>query len=549
MGSKVAPSHDLLERTRWYIKLRWYILAGITLPTLLSLYIGHRRTSVQIAGAIITIGLFLVNGIFFGLSHLKRGRTYFRVLELAMLAFDSVFISFFVFLRGGIESRVVILYSIPIIMSALFFGRAGVYTTAICSAVLYDFVIAGNYFKWFHNHNMVTNEGSQGGYVLYTIVFFTLILLAIAVLTDFLTRLLIQKEREATDTSMALRRAQAIAKLGSWEWDIKTNTIAISDELFKMVKRYTRNITDFHGLMRFIHPEDQAWVKEIMAKAVKDGKPYSYDNRILLPDKTVRVMHVEGKPLLNKKGKVVKVYGTAQDITDDRSLEIAKGDFVALASHQLRTPASGVRMLLAMLRDGYVGTLTPEQLQAVEEAFVANEHLLRISDDLLNVAKLESGRLTLNKQQIELCRWLKTVAAPHKLLAKERGQRLRIEIPKGTVFMHGDADRLAMVIDNVLSNARKYTPVRGQIGIRLQPGRSVHKIIVTDNGNGMNKAELSKLFSKFTRIDNPGSRGVEGTGLGLYLAKSIVDLHGGRIQVRSKPDQGSTFTITLPVAH
>ena len=205
-------------------------------------------------------------------------------------------------------------------------------------------------------------------------------------------------------------------------------------------------------------------------------------------------------------------------------------------------------MLLAMLRDGYAGTLRPEQLRAVEEAYAANERLLHIADDLLNVAKLESGRMVLNKQQIELCSWLKSVTNPHKLLAREQRQKLRLEMPKGAIYMTGDAERLAMVLDNLLSNACKYTPPRGTISVTLQAGKRMHKVIVSDSGSGMTRMEIARLFGKFTRLDNSASKGAEGTGLGLYLAKSIVDLHQGSIRVVSKPGVGSTFTISLPVA-
>jgi signal transduction histidine kinase len=103
-----------------------------------------------------------------------------------------------------------------------------------------------------------------------------------------------------------------------------------------------------------------------------------------------------------------------------------------------------------------------------------------------------------------------------------------------------------MVLDNLLGNARKYTPRGGHISVSLEPGKLTHRIMVADTGSGMTKQELSKLFGKFTRLDNQASRGVEGTGLGLYMAKSIIDLHKGSIKVTSKPGVGTIFTICLP---
>lgn len=549
MGSKAAPNPELVARTRWYIRLRWYLIAGITLPTLSSLYIGRGMKSDQTAGLIFTVVLFAVNGIFYGLVRLKRGHDYHRLLAMSLLAFDVLLISALIFARGGVESRALLFYTVPILMSALFFGRAGVYTTGAGAAVVYDLVILGNYFGWFHSGDVATHEGTDAGYVLYSFVFYNAGVIMVAVLTDLLTRTLIQKEREATTAAAALRRAQEIAKIGSWEWDMETDRYKFSDEAYKALGGvYASETATSKDLVRNIHPDDRERVSEIMAKARQTGKPFSFEHRLLLPDKTVRVVRTEGEPMKNKRGRVVGIFGTTQDITAERALDEAKGDFVALASHQLRTPASGVRMLLGMLRENYAGELTPEQKRIADDAYAANEQLLHISEDLLTVAKLEAGRLKLNKQQIELCRWLKDIVRQQKLLAREQRQRMLLDVPKGKVFLYGDASRLAKVLDNLLSNARKYTPARGRILVSLQPGRNKHKIIISDTGNGMTKTELSKLFGKFTRIDNPASKGIEGTGLGLYMAKSIVDLHGGSIRVRSKPEQGSTFTITLPVA-
>jgi signal transduction histidine kinase len=371
-------------------------------------------------------------------------------------------------------------------------------------------------------------------------------LLTVGVATDFLTRLLILKEKEATSAVEALKRAQTIAHLGSWEWDVSTDTVTWSEELYRLFGVTKRQPLVLENFLGYIHPDDRHRVAGIIAHALKTHRPFSFEHRIVWPNKTIHVVHGEGKVITDRRGRVAQMYGTSQDITAERALEVAKGDFVALASHQLRTPASGVRMLLAMLRDGYTDTLTPSQLQMVEEAYAANERLLRISDDLLNVAKLEAGRLVLNKQRMELQHWLRTVIAPQKLLAKQNRQRLRLEVPKGVWYVQGDQDRLAMVLDNLLSNARKYTPARGLIRVALVPSARSYKLVVADTGNGLTRPEIANLFGKFTRLDNQASRGAEGTGLGLYLAKSIIDLHQGTIKVSSKPGLGSTFTITLP---
>lgn len=542
------PANELYLRTRWYIWLRWFIVAAIVVPSLASLYIGSGVANERRSSLILAAILIGASFIFYALSRRSRGRTYDRAVAMSLLAFDVLFISYFIYDKGGIESRSELLYALPILIASALFGRLGVYLTAAGSALAFDFVILANFAGLIHSPDAVTNEAANGSYAFNTVIFFTAALMLVAVLTDFLTRLLIRKEHEASQAAAALRRAQAIAKLGSWEWDIGTNAVTWSDELYDIFGVPKGGSATYESFLSHIHPEDREWTAAAITRSLKTHKPFRFENRIVRPDKELRIMHAEGKVVTDKQGRAVQLYGTAQDITAERALEVAKGDFVSLASHQLRTPASGVRMLLAMLRDGYAGTLSPEQLRTVEEAYEANERLLRIADDLLNVAKVESGRLVLNKQRIELCLWLKNVVTPQKLLALERRQKMRLEVPKGTAYLSGDPERLAMVLDNLLSNARKYTPPRGHIRVALQAGKRVHKITVSDTGSGMTRAEVARLFGKFTRLDNPASKGSEGTGLGLYLAKSVVDLHKGTIKVRSKPGSGSTFVITLPVS-
>lgn len=547
MGQTRLSTPELIVRTRWYINLRWFVLLAITLPGLVSIYIGSGADGEFKSDALLACIALAVNLIFYVLTRLKRGGLYYRVLAAGILAFDILLISFFIFSKGGIESRSPVLYALPIMISGALFGRRPVYATALVSAFMYDALVTADYFNIIHSIGGLTDMRGNLPYVINSTVFFTAILIIIGFLTDFTTRLLVSQERQASASAAALKRAQTIAKVGSWEWDLDTNNFIWSDELQRIfgLSRHASNLT-YDDYLKLIHPADRQRVAATIRRAVKLRHAFSFDHRVVRSHGQELTIHSEGQVVTDEHGRVLQLFGTARDITAERSLEEAKGDFVALASHQLRTPASGVRMLLALLRDGYMGRLKPEQQASVEQAFEANQRLLKIADDLLNVAKLESGRLKLTARQLELGDWLKTLLVNQKLLARERRQKLQLMVPKKSVYVQADPDRLAMVLDNLLGNARKYTPRGGRIHVSLEAGKLAHRIVVADNGNGMTKQELSKLFGKFTRLDNQASRGVEGTGLGLYMAKSIIDLHKGSIKVSSRPGVGTTFTIYLP---
>lgn len=228
------------------------------------------------------------------------------------------------------------------------------------------------------------------------------------------------------------------------------------------------------------------------------------------------------------------------------ALEKTKDEFVALASHQLRTPATAVKGNVGMLLEGYCGDLTLEQQSVLRDAYESNERQLAVIEDMLNVSRIEAGRMVLFKSATDLAAMVRSVAAEQKAMVDSRGQELVVEAPPGPVVLAVDPQRFRMVVENLLSNASKYTPSSGRIEIRLEQLAVETRISVLDTGVGIPEASQYRLFHKFSRIDNPLSILAGGNGLGLYLANEIVELHGGTISVQSALGAGSTFTVVLP---
>ena len=546
----LTAQSDLVVKTRWYIRFRWYLLLAVSVPGILSLYIGEGWTA-QVQRDVL-LGILAVgsNGIFYVLGNLKKSDNYYRALAISLLVFDTLLITYLIYTKGGIESRSPILYCIPILMSAAMFGRReAAYFTAFGSLIAYNGLIIADYLNIVHSLGGLTNLHSDFPYVVNTVIFFSSIIIIIGFLADYITNLLITKERQALLSAEALRHAQSIAKLGSWEWDVVRDKITWSDELYKLF-----NIDKDIGPLSYqeyadkIFPDDRRPFEDTIKLALKTNRPFSFDHRITRMDGKMQIIHGEGQVITDRHGKPVKMYGTARDVTSVRALETAKGDFVSLASHQLRTPATGVKILLSLLTEGYAGNLTANQKDILHQAYEANERQLKIANDLLNVARLEAGRLKLRKKTIDLGEWMEVSLAEHQSAIKEHSQKLTINLPEKPIKVAADPGRLYMVIDNLVSNASKYTPSGGTITVSLTATKSRACIAVKDSGIGIPENEMPKLFQKFVRIDNSLSSEAEGSGLGLYLVKNIVDLHKGDIKVTSKPSRGTTFKILLPLA-
>jgi two-component system phosphate regulon sensor histidine kinase PhoR len=234
-----------------------------------------------------------------------------------------------------------------------------------------------------------------------------------------------------------------------------------------------------------------------------------------------------------------------RDTTKERELDVAKDEFVSLASHQLRTPATAVKSILSMMASGDFGELTDAQQRYIEKAMLANDRQLGVIDMLLDVALVDAGRMELDLEYIDLAALLREAISDHVDATSSRHQTIELRVPDQCRLLV-DVPKMRMVIDNLVSNASKYSGSGTSIGVELAFDKNIATLSISDSGVGIREADQDRLFSKFTRLDNELSATVGGTGLGLFLVKHIVELHRGTISVKSTEGVGSTFSVSLP---
>jgi signal transduction histidine kinase len=237
-------------------------------------------------------------------------------------------------------------------------------------------------------------------------------------------------------------------------------------------------------------------------------------------------------------------------LTNERAdllaLNDSKDEFISLASHQLRTPATGVKQYIGMLMEGFAGTVTPKQRDMLERAFESNERQLQIISDLLNIARIDSGKVVLEKSRTNLNALLNDVVHEQSSKFRSRGQSIQFKSPPKPTYAQVDYKRLRMVFENLLDNASKYSPPNTIISLQIKEVFWGIQISVKDQGVGIARKDIAKLFQKFSRIKNPLSQQVGGSGLGLYWVKRVIDLHRGSVEVSSRLNKGTTFVVSLP---
>lgn len=228
-----------------------------------------------------------------------------------------------------------------------------------------------------------------------------------------------------------------------------------------------------------------------------------------------------------------------------KELNTSKDEFIALASHQLRTPATGVKQYLGMILEGYVGDVPQAQEEFLRQAYASNERQLSTINDLLQIAQINAGKIILNMQECDVVPIVMAVADEQRSNLKRRRQTLTFSMPS-TAVVWADPLRMRMVLDNLVDNASKYSHEHTEITVAVRILQNAVQVSVADQGVGIDESDFAKLFQKFSRIDNPLSLVVGGNGLGLYMVKKLVDAHGGEVDVSSTIGVGTTFALTLP---
>lgn len=250
--------------------------------------------------------------------------------------------------------------------------------------------------------------------------------------------------------------------------------------------------------------------------------------------------------VLNKK--IVGAVEVFRDITKEKGIDKAKTEFVSLASHQLRTPLSTVNWYSEMLLTGDVGAISSEQKIYLEEIYKGNQRMVDLVNTLLDVSRIELGTFDGESKPTNIVALVESVLDEQKLQIDEKKLKLKCVIADHIPLIQVDPKLIRMVIQNLLSNSVKYTPERGKVSILLALDDKKNIVIkISDTGYGIPNGQQDKIFTKLFRADNVVGKDTEGTGLGLYIAKSIVDQAGGSLWFESEENKGTTFNLLLPI--
>jgi PAS domain S-box-containing protein len=370
--------------------------------------------------------------------------------------------------------------------------------------------------------------------------------------TDITERKLAQDALQQRE--LELREAQRVGGLGSWLWDAASDHTEASPELLRIFGLEPGTPFPSFADQCGTHYPREEWerLQAIVQEALETGVPYAADMRALRQGRPIWVT-TRGAAVRDADGKVLGLRGTLQDITDRKQIEQAlreadarKDEFLATLAHELRNPLAPLRNGLAILgRSGTDSTAAVRARQLMERQLT---HLVRLVDDLLDVSRVSQGKVTMKKSDTTLQAVVDLALETSRPLIDAAGHQLEVALPAAPVPLHVDATRVAQVLSNLLNNAAKYTPHGGRIRVDARVMDQTLHLAVHDNGVGIPPDMLERVFDLFTQVGDALERSQGGLGIGLSLARRLVELHGGRIRAESGGERrGSTFVVELPL--
>lgn len=340
---------------------------------------------------------------------------------------------------------------------------------------------------------------------------------------------------------------------GLWDWDLEAGTMFHSPRLKALLGYSEEEFPDTpEALPALMHPQDLPAVRTALQDHLAHDTPYQAECRLREKSGQWRWFLIAGTAQRNATGRPFRMAGSLIDITERKESELllqhanrAKDEFLATLAHELRNPLAPLRTGLQILKSpGATQAMARRTLDTMDRQLT---HMVRLVDDLLDISRISSGKIRLELARTSLRAALQTSIELARPAMDAAGHALHVDLPQSDLELEGDATRLAQAFGNLLNNAAKYTPPGGRISLRAWRAGEQAVVEIADNGIGIPREMLEQVFNLFAQVTPGAGQLASGLGIGLFLVRTLVEMHGGTVIAASAgAGQGSTFTVSLP---
>lgn len=374
----------------------------------------------------------------------------------------------------------------------------------------------------------------------------------------------VDAEEKIRKSEARLAQAQHMASLGNWEWNLETNELIWSDEIYHILGlEEGGSVVSRETFLDRVHPDDRDLVRDTFQNGAQDAAPVSIRHRIITPDGVEKVVSELIEADQNSDGEISIVRGTLQDITtawlremdllhQTRKAEEAnevKGQFLTTMSHELRTPLNAIvglgEVLELSLQNQDVKQRDLRNIGLIRES---GDHLLSLVEDVLDVSRIEQGSLDFMPEAVSGDALIATCTGMVAEKAAEKNIEIATEVQDDLPVVSLDPRSSRQILLNLLTNAIKFSKPDGKVWLRMKYDQTSITWEVEDEGVGISKEDIEKVFEPFTQRDMSTTRNHEGIGLGLTIVKSLVEMQGGSIRLKSDPGVGTCISVTFPLS-
>lgn len=555
---KIKDRKEIINHTIW---VRFAFLATlIPFIIFLSIFVfdSPDKNKIVIYAVFHVLFIFIYNLIhIIILKKLKKGRPLNRFLRawrpfLEYLILDNIAIAWGIYYSGGVESPIIYIYFISIIFTAATYSKKLILSICLWSFLLYNALFWLEYIKvlsplrFYPAHfgiydSLITTFFVNFGFNVTLIVAVFLSIIISKTIQEREDEIIFEKERI---DNIVRNLVDGLVMLNNQNIITLMNPAAERMLGVKAKEVVGKKVT----LEMFSIPKFQNLSRIILIKKEKTEKG-AIPVEIELKRLEKITLQISSVPILdiNKKTSV----GTMRvlhDISREKEISRMKSEFISIAAHQLRTPLSAVKWTFKMLINKDFGKVTAEQEEFLTRGYEVNEQMIGLVNDLLNVSRIEEGRFGYKFKNISLEKIINNVISMGKERIKEKKIKLIFKKqPEAFPLIRADEERLSLAIQNIVDNAINYTPTRGKVTIVLTREKTNLILEVRDTGVGVPKSQFDRLFTKFFRADNVIRMQTKGSGLGLFIAKNIIERHGGKIEIESEEGKGTMVRMRLPL--
>jgi signal transduction histidine kinase len=601
---------ELKERTLWFIKLRWWVPAGMAVGIAVARWM---RVQFETSPLLLLACFILIyNAVFFLVSRRvkieSRQKEYIERFTYWQVGFDYVTMFFLIHFTGGVTSPFIFFFVFHITFSAIFLPHVSTYSFAFMAAAGMGLITIAEYLGWIPHYALIFQgkalDLSQQPF--YTIVILGFFAGFIFITAFSITAVMRMLEKRILDLA---ELTETVTTLNDKLNSLYTMTQAIGskqhlEQVLRMVSSELARVMDVQATSVKLLNEDGTFLHFAMAH----GLPAEFlKNKVIEVAKSpLNRRVIEGEPFVTGhvtqrecfqfgedleaaglqsvlfvplivENRVIGILGAysnrpEQFGTDELNFFRQASGLVAIAienarayeavenmiqersrfmnrvAHNLRAPLAAISSLLEVVRDGYLGNMNDEQRKHILRIDERVQNMLLMINELMALVKNQSKQPRLEYRPVDLKVVTDRIHQTFQEKAAQKRLSFKVTVPEDLPKIKGDQEMVQQMLENLVSNAIKYTPEGGSIGMTFWPGTNeTIRIVLSDNGIGIPKGEIPRLFTEFFRASN--AQNIIGTGLGLTIVKEIVDQHGGQIQVESEEGLGTTFIIHLPFIH